>query len=136
MTDSAQAPLVICLGHLVADHTFWVEDIPQPPAKAVARRYSLGVGGLAANAAIAVARLGGQVRFWGRIGDDRNGSTLAAELGSFGVDVSAIRVAPGAPFQLGDSPAPHVRVTVGVVPVESARVVAQALAAASLPALP
>jgi sulfofructose kinase len=96
MSFSAVAPLVICLGHLVADHTFWVEDIPQPPAKAVARRYSLGVGGLAANAAIAVARLGGRVRFWGRIGDDRNGGPLAAELAGYGVDVSAIRIAPGA----------------------------------------
>ncbi|MDB5374512.1 MAG: hypothetical protein JWP04_3154, partial [Belnapia sp.] len=28
MSFSAVAPLVICLGHLVADHTFWVEDIP------------------------------------------------------------------------------------------------------------
>ena len=44
---------------------------------------------------------------------------------------AGIRVAPGTPFQLGDSPAPHVRVTVGVVAVESARVVAQALAAAA-----
>ena len=96
MTDRTPAPLVICLGHLVADHTFWVEDIPQPPAKAVARRYSLGVGGLAANAAIAVARLGGRVRFWGRVGDDRNGAPLAAELAAFGVDVSALRIAPGA----------------------------------------
>ncbi|SDC34037.1 PfkB family carbohydrate kinase [Belnapia rosea] len=90
------APLVICLGHVVADHSFWVEDIPQPPAKQTARRYSLGVGGLAANAAIAVARMGGRVRFWGRVGDDRNGGPLAEELAGYGVDTSAIRIAPGA----------------------------------------
>lgn len=95
MQNSTESPLVICLGHLVADHTFWVEDIPQPPAKAVARRYSLGVGGLAANAAIAVARLEGRVRFWGRVGDDRNGAPLAAELAAFGVDVAALRTAVG-----------------------------------------
>ena len=41
-----------------------------------------------------------------------------------------IRVAPGVPFQLGE-PRPHVRVTVGVVPVESAPAVASALAAAA-----
>lgn len=96
MPDPTAAPLVICLGHLVADHSFWVEDIPQPPAKQVARRYGLGVGGLAANAAIAVARLGGQARFWGRVGDDRNGAPLQAELAALGVDVSAMRIAPGA----------------------------------------
>jgi DNA-binding transcriptional MocR family regulator len=44
---------------------------------------------------------------------------------------AGIRVAPGTPFLLGDAPAPHVRVTVGVVPVASALVVAQALAAAA-----
>lgn len=43
---------------------------------------------------------------------------------------AGIRVAPGGPFQIGDTP-PHVRVTVGVVPVESARHVARALAAAA-----
>ena len=52
----------------------------------MARRYSLGVGGLAANAAIAVARMDGRVRFWGRVGDDRNGAPLAEELAGFGVD--------------------------------------------------
>jgi sulfofructose kinase len=96
LVQSGAMPLVICLGHLVADHSFWVEDVPQPPAKQVARRYRLGVGGLAANAAIAVARLGGRVRFWGRVGDDRNGAPLAEELAGFGVDASAIRIIPGA----------------------------------------
>lgn len=45
---------------------------------------------------------------------------------------AGIRVAPGTPFQVGDGADPHVRVTVGVVPVESARGVAQALAAAAV----
>jgi DNA-binding transcriptional MocR family regulator len=45
---------------------------------------------------------------------------------------AGIRVAPGTPFQLGDDPAPHVRVTVGMVPIPSAPDVAQALAAAAI----
>jgi DNA-binding transcriptional MocR family regulator len=45
---------------------------------------------------------------------------------------AGIRVAPGTPFQVGEAAAPHVRVTVGVVPIESAREVARALAAASI----
>lgn len=44
---------------------------------------------------------------------------------------AGIRVAPGQPFQLGDTP-PHVRVTVGVVPVDTAPAVAAALASAAL----
>lgn len=44
---------------------------------------------------------------------------------------AGIRVAPGQPFQLGDAP-PHVRVTVGVVPVEAAAAVAKELAQAAV----
>ncbi|MBW8271194.1 PfkB family carbohydrate kinase [Caldovatus aquaticus] len=91
-----EPPLVICLGNVVADHTFWVDEIPQPPAKSTARAYSLGPGGLAANAAIAVARLGGRAAFWGRIGDDLNGEPLAEALAAEGVDVSGLRRVKGA----------------------------------------
>lgn len=66
-------------------------------------------------------------------GDGINAWLPVAEERSALVHLAAagIRVAPGAPFQLGEGPAPHLRVTVGLVPVESARAVAQALAAAS-----
>lgn len=62
-------PRVVCLGNVVADHVFRVEDIPQPPAKIAARSYVLNAGGMAANAAIAVTRLGGRADFWGRVGE-------------------------------------------------------------------
>jgi sulfofructose kinase len=91
----ATAPLVVCLGNVVADHTFWVDEIPDPPSKSIARAYSLGPGGMAANAAIAVARLGGRAAFWGRIGDDLNGGPLAEALEAEGVDVSGLRRVPG-----------------------------------------
>jgi sulfofructose kinase len=94
--DALPRPLVVCLGTVVADHTFWVEEIPQPPAKATARAYRLGPGGLAANAAIAVARLGGRAAFWGRVGDDLNGEPLAEALAEEGVDVTALRRVSGA----------------------------------------
>jgi DNA-binding transcriptional MocR family regulator len=66
-------------------------------------------------------------------GDGINAWLPVAEERSALVHLAAagIRVAPGTPFQVGDSAVPHVRVTVGVVPVESAREVAQALAAAA-----
>ena len=86
---------MICLGSLVADHSFWVTEIMQPPSKNVARAYRLGPGGLAANAAIAVARLGGRAMFWGRLGDDPNAGPLLAALQAEGLDVGGIRLAPG-----------------------------------------
>jgi sulfofructose kinase len=86
---------------VVADHTFHVEDIPQPPAKIPARSYSLGPGGMAANAAIAVVRLGGRAAFWGRVGDDLNGPPLAAALAAEGVDISGLRRVAGARTPVG-----------------------------------
>lgn len=76
------------------DHTFHVDDIAQPPAKTRARSYAVGAGGLAANASIAVSRLGGNCIFWGRVGDDINGRPLLAALAAQGVDVSHCRLAP------------------------------------------
>ncbi len=88
-------PFVICLGSVVADHSFWVDSVPQPPSKNVARAYSLSAGGMAANAAIAVARLGGRVQFWGRIGADLNGRPLQQVLAGEGVDTHYMRASEG-----------------------------------------
>lgn len=90
-----------------------------------ARRVALQAELLAAGVALPA---GDGINAWLPVAEERSALVQLAAAG--------IRVAPGAPFQLGDSPAPHVRVTVGVVPVESARVVARALAAASLPTVP
>jgi sulfofructose kinase len=97
MTDAPAAlpPLVVCLGNLVADHTFSVQEVEQPPSKNIARAYRLGPGGMAANAAIAVVRLGGRALFWGRVGDDMNGGPLAEALAAEGVDMSQLRHVPG-----------------------------------------
>jgi sulfofructose kinase len=94
--DDATRPLVICLGNAVADHVFRVDEIPQPPAKERARGYALTAGGMAANAAIAVRRLGGRAAFWGRVGDDANGELLLRALREEGVETQDIRVIPGA----------------------------------------
>lgn len=88
-------PLVVCLGNLVADHTFWVQEIAEPPFKGIARAYRLGPGGMAAAAAVAVVRLGGRALFWGRVGDDMNGHPLAEALSEEGVDMSQLRRVPG-----------------------------------------
>lgn len=89
-------PLVICLGSLVADHVFRVADVPQPPSKDVARSYRMGLGGMAATAAVAVARLGGRAALWARTGADANGPPLVATLAAEGVDGTAVRLVPGA----------------------------------------
>jgi sulfofructose kinase len=87
-------PIIVCLGSVVMDHTFMVDDVAQPPSKTRARAYAIGPGGLAANASIAVSRLGGKCVFLGRVGDDLNGRPLLAALAEQGVDVSHCRLAP------------------------------------------
>ncbi|WP_052401265.1 PfkB family carbohydrate kinase [Muricoccus aerilatus] len=88
--------LVICVGQVVTDHTFRVDEVEPPPSKTTARAYSMSVGGMAANAAIAVARLGGRAVFWGRVGRDEAGEELRHALESEGVDASGLVMAEGA----------------------------------------
>ncbi|WP_456866508.1 sugar kinase [Bradyrhizobium sp. USDA 4503] len=51
-------------------------------------------GGMAANAAVAVARLGASVAFWGRAGDDAAGHEMRSAFAAEGVDVENFRLFP------------------------------------------
>ena len=48
-------------------------------------------GGLGANAAVAVALLGGRAELWSRVGDDSCGDAIVHELNEFGVDTTGVR---------------------------------------------
>jgi sulfofructose kinase len=88
--------LVLCCGQIVMDHSFSVDEIEAPPSKVTARKYHAGVGGMSAHAAIAVARLGGRVAFWGRVGDDAAGEALARAMADEGVDITGLKRFAGA----------------------------------------
>jgi sulfofructose kinase len=88
--------LVICCGQIVMDHSFSVDEIEAAPSKVTAKKYHAGVGGMSAHAAIAVARLGGQAAFWGRVGDDAAGAELTAAMAAEGVDITGLRRFEGA----------------------------------------
>ncbi|HEX4885982.1 MAG TPA: PfkB family carbohydrate kinase [Casimicrobiaceae bacterium] len=88
-------PRLIVLGHAAHDLVYRVPSIPTRPIKVVATSlYECG-GGMAANAAVAIARLGGQVRYWGRVADDPLGKRILDDLAAEGVDVSGARKVPG-----------------------------------------
>jgi sulfofructose kinase len=70
---------------------FRVDRFPTPGTKAMAREFFLTSGGCAANAAIAIARLGGQARFCGPVGDDEFGGRVLDGLVKAGVDIGAAR---------------------------------------------
>ncbi|NBY63020.1 MAG: hypothetical protein EBQ70_02475 [Betaproteobacteria bacterium] len=61
---------IICLGMVVKDIVFYVKQIPSSPQKITAESFEDKFGGMAATAAAAIAALGGNVEFWGRVGDD------------------------------------------------------------------
>jgi sulfofructose kinase len=95
-SDAAQAGQrnlnkVICVGHSALDRVFAVSAWPQASAKVVATSYAEIGGGMAANAAVAVARLGGTAAFWGPVGEDSIADSMREQLQAEGVDVRGLR---------------------------------------------
>jgi sulfofructose kinase len=50
---------------------------------------------MAANASVAVARLGGRAHYWGRVGADELGARIVAQLAAEGVNAETVRRVPG-----------------------------------------
>ncbi|ASD88652.1 sugar kinase [Salmonella enterica] len=82
---------IACVGITVMDRIYYVEGLPTEGGKYVAKRYTEVGGGAAATAAVAAAKLGAQVDFIGRVGDDDTGNSLLAELESLGVNTRYTR---------------------------------------------
>ncbi|WP_196209890.1 sugar kinase [Citrobacter sp. Res13-Sevr-PEB04-36] len=87
---------VACVGITVMDRIYYVEGLPTEGGKYVAKHYTEVGGGPAATAAVAAAKLGAQVDFIGRVGDDDTGNSLLAELESLGVNTRYTRRYTGA----------------------------------------
>ncbi|MGE0314645.1 MAG: PfkB family carbohydrate kinase [Lautropia sp.] len=94
--DPPPAPRLVCLGLTALDLVWSVQSLPCGSGKLRARSFAEGGGGMAANAAVAAARLGADVHFWGRAGNDRAGVAMRDALAAEGVDVTALRCFDGA----------------------------------------
>lgn len=79
---------VVCVGHSALDRVFTIDAVVAPPAKLRASGFRESGGGMAANAAVAVAHLGGTARFWGPCGDDDIAERMQADFVRHGVDAS------------------------------------------------
>ena len=92
-------PRVLCAGILVLDEVFRVAALPRPDTKVEAEDFFVVNGGCAANAAVAVARLGGRAMLasplGGPAGKDDNGDRVLAALAREGVDTSACQRVDG-----------------------------------------
>jgi len=82
---------VICVGHSAMDYIYSVPKIPVEPIKVFATAYAECGGGMAANASVALARLGVEAHYWGRIVDDDVGSRILGQLIDEGVQVDSVR---------------------------------------------
>ena len=83
---------IACVGIAVQDRIYYVDEIPNKNGKFVANAYKEVGGGPAATAAVAIAKLGGQVDFIGRVGDDMTGRSLLSELESYGVNTKTVKI--------------------------------------------
>jgi sulfofructose kinase len=95
----ASATRVICLGLSALDQIWRVPRFFSGGSQKIRSvEFSAMGGGMAATAAVAVARLGGVSAFWGRGGEDAAGREMRRELSEQGVDVSQFRL-----FESGQS---------------------------------
>src|SRR5262245_60021764 len=92
----AAARRIICVGHAALDRIYRIEAFPPEPTKVRALEHVEAGGGMAANAAVAIARLGGKAELWSRIGDDGAGGVIRAGLKAEKVDVRYIHGFDGA----------------------------------------
>lgn len=71
---------VLVVGVAVLDFVFHMQEFPRRPEKYRAEGASITGGGNAANAAVAIARLGGEAHLAARLGDDQIADLIVAEL--------------------------------------------------------
>jgi sulfofructose kinase len=83
---------ILCAGIAVQDIVMRVQDFPPPGAKVAASDFIITGGGCAANAALAVARLGGRAAFAGPLGgaNDAVSERILTDLTAEGVDCSGV----------------------------------------------
>ncbi len=83
---------IITIGHAALDRIYRIEAFPPQPTKVRALEHIEVGGGMAANASVAIARLGGKVELWSRVGDDAAGLAIKAGLKAEKVDVRYVQV--------------------------------------------
>ncbi|KRP85504.1 sugar kinase [Bradyrhizobium pachyrhizi] len=95
VATGARGVQVICLGLSALDQVWRVDQLFAGNSEKIkAIDYGTLGGGMAANAAVAVARLGASVAFWGRAGDDAAGHEMRSAFAAEGVDVENFRLFP------------------------------------------
>jgi ribokinase len=82
---------VVVLGSLNMDLTTYVPRLPRPGETLLGRSFKVVPGGKGANQAVAAARLGSQVRLFGRLGRDDFGDQHLSAMRLEGVDTTGVK---------------------------------------------
>lgn len=83
---------VLTIGVSTIDLIATVGEFPRPDDRMPMRAFTRCVGGVAAVAGVALARLGARVGYAGTVGDDDEGRQIRAQLDEDGVDTSLLAV--------------------------------------------
>ncbi|MBQ7224663.1 MAG: ribokinase [Clostridia bacterium] len=85
--------MIYVLGSINMDMVAQVDRIPKIGETLGAKKFYVNQGGKGANQAVAIAKLGGNVKMIGKVGSDANGQFLLSALSSSGVDIECVSVA-------------------------------------------
>ena len=82
---------IISVGDAALDYVYKICEFPPAPTKLQALKHITSGGGMAANAAAAIAKLGGTIALWSRVGGDDAGAIIHQQLKRAGVDTTHVR---------------------------------------------
>ncbi|MWG34947.1 PfkB family carbohydrate kinase [Halomarina oriensis] len=83
-------PTVVTVGSALLDRIYPVTNLPEPDGGAFARDERLAPGGVAANVAVALTRLGHETGVVSRVGDDPDGDRVLAGLATESVETTHV----------------------------------------------
>lgn len=88
---------IVVIGSANVDFTVRVARLPRPGETLLGSDLAIAFGGKGANQAIAAARLGGNVSFIGKLGNDDLGARYLEHLRTANIDVTGVARCPDAP---------------------------------------
>lgn len=94
-TPDRADPEVVTVGAAAVDRTYAVTNLPEPDGGAFARDVSESFGGVGANVATGLAKLGRRSALLARVGDDGMADRVLADLAEGPVDARLVRRKPG-----------------------------------------
>jgi ribokinase len=97
MPSTSAAPAVVVIGSVNMDLVVRAPHVPRPGETILGHSFATIPGGKGANQAVATAKLGGNCRFVGRIGDDAFGQNILAGMKMVGVNCDHVEVTEGVP---------------------------------------